>query len=91
MFNYASLLGEGNEADNAGAMAIRLLKKVGVKKVWLAGFDGFDVNASLNYVVNDFKKIYDYDSAKKKNEDISKQLKIALNGIEYEFITRTKV
>lgn len=90
VFNYASLLGEGNEADNAGAMAIRLLKKVGVKKVWLAGFDGFDVNASLNYVVNDFKKIYDYDSAKKKNEDISKQLKIALNGIEYEFITRTK-
>lgn len=90
IFNYASLLGEGNAADNAGAMAIRLLKKIGVKKIWLAGFDGFDVNASLNYVVDDFKKIYDYDLAKKKNEEISKQLKLALDGISYEFITRTK-
>ena len=89
-FDYSSLLGEGDASDNAGAMLIRLLKKIGVRKVYLAGFDGFDVDASANYAIDGFKKLLDYDSARKKNEDISKQLSIALNGINYELLTKTK-
>lgn len=90
MFNYSSLLGEGDALDNAGAMLIRILKNSGVKKILLAGFDGFDVDSSVNYAVNTFKKSLDYNTAKKKNEDISKQLKLALNGVDYEVITPTK-
>ncbi|MCI8387058.1 MAG: hypothetical protein HFE63_01150 [Clostridiales bacterium] len=90
VFNYASLLGEGEASDNAGAILIRLLKKVGVKKVYLAGFDGFDVDSSLNYVVDGYKKLLDYDAVKKKNDDICKQLKLALCGINYEVITKSK-
>lgn len=90
LFNYSSLLGEGDASDNAGAMLIRLLKKVGVKKIYLAGFDGFDVNSSENYYIADYQKALDFDVAKKKNMDISKQLKAALNGIDYEVITKTK-
>ena len=90
MFNYSSLLGEGDASDNAGAMLIRILKNSGVKKVLLAGFDGFDVDSSINYAVNTFKKSLDYNTAKKKNEDISKQLKLALSGVNYEIITPTK-
>ena len=90
IFNYSSFLGEGDGADNAGAMIIRILKKAGVNKIRLAGFDGFDVDSSKNYCLGKFAKNIDFDTAKKKNEVISKQLKLALDGINYEFITETK-
>lgn len=90
LFNYASLLGEGDASDNAGAMLIRILKSVGAKKIFIAGFDGFDVNSSDNYAVSTFKKSLDFNTVQKKNEDISKQLKLALNGVEYQVITPTK-
>ena len=90
MFNYSSLLGEGDASDNAGAMLVRLLKKCGVKKIVLAGFDEFDVDSLSNYAVSTFKKSLDFDMAKKKNEDISKQFSLALSGVDYEFITPTK-
>lgn len=89
-FNYSSLLGEGDLSDAAGAMLIRILRKCNVKKIYIAGFDGFDVDSSVNYAVPTLKKSLDYDSAKKKNDAISKQLTLALNGVEYEFITPTK-
>lgn len=89
-FNYSSLLGEGNASDNAGAMLIRLLKKTGAKKIYIAGFDGFDINATVNYAMDSFQKSLDYDTAKFKNENISKQLKLALNGVNYELLTETK-
>lgn len=89
-FNYSSLLGEGDASDNAGAMLIRILRKSGVKKIYLAGFDGFDADSSVNYAVTTFKKSLDYNTAKKKNENISKQLKLALNGVDYEVLTPTK-
>lgn len=90
VFDYASLLGEGDTSDNSAAMLIRILKKIGVRKIFIAGLDGFDVNSSVNYALATYKKSLDYDTVKKKNEDISKQLKLALNGVEYEFITKTK-
>ena len=56
----------------------------------MAGFDGFDVDASANYAVEGYKKSLDYETAKKKNNDISKQLSLALQGIKYEVITKSK-
>lgn len=38
--------------DNAGLMCINFLKKIGVKKITLAGFDGFTANYSDNYYEN---------------------------------------
>lgn len=89
-FDYSKLLGEGDASDNAGAMLIRILHNAGVSKILLAGFDGFDVDSSINYAVSAYKKSMDYDTIKKKNDDISKQLKLALSGVSYEFITPTK-
>lgn len=90
LFNYASLLGEGDASDNAGAMLIRILKRAGVRKILMAGFDGFDADSSANYALSTFKKSLDFNTAQKKNEDIAKQLKLALSGVEYEIITPTK-
>lgn len=90
VFNYASYLGEGDGSDNAGAMIIRILKKAGVSKICLAGFDGFDVDSSKNYFLDKYKKDIDYETAMTKNSVISKQLKLALDGVNYAFITETK-
>ncbi|SCG99262.1 4-hydroxy-2-oxovalerate aldolase 4 [uncultured Clostridium sp.] len=89
-FNYTSLLGEGDALDNAGAMVIRVLRKLDVKKVYMAGFDGYDVDASSCYALDEIKKMLDYDTVNKKNREISKQLKMALKGMEYELLTPTK-
>jgi 4-hydroxy 2-oxovalerate aldolase len=89
-FNYSSLLGEGDASDNAGAMLIRILSKAGAKKLFLAGFDGFDVDSTANFVVPEFRTTLDYDAAKKKNEDISRQLMLALRGVDYGLLTPTK-
>ena len=71
-------------------MLIRILKKCDVRKIYLAGFDGFDVDTSMNYFVTDFKTAMDYDAVRKKNDDISKQLKLALNEVKYELLTPSK-
>ena len=88
--DYASLLGEGEACDNAGAMLIRALSRIGIHKLFLAGFDGFDVDSSHNFAVSTFKKQLDSDTVKMINEDISRQLSSALSGVDYEFITPTK-
>ena len=50
IINYSSYLNEEQcISDNAGLMCINLLKKVGVKQIWLAGFDGFSSNLQENY------------------------------------------
>lgn len=90
VFNYSSLLGEGDAADNAGAMLIRILKKAKVQKIILAGFDGFDVDSTKNYAIKGYQKALNYESARKKNNDIGKQLRLSLQGIDYEVLTKSK-
>ncbi|GFH41883.1 hypothetical protein Hs30E_04340 [Lactococcus hodotermopsidis] len=48
--DYVKLLNEVSTVeDNAGLMAIRLLERLGVKSIYLAGIDGYSVDARLNY------------------------------------------
>lgn len=50
IIDYSSYLNEEQcISDNAGLMCINLLKKAGVKQIWLAGFDGFSPNLQENY------------------------------------------
>lgn len=85
--NYTDYLGEG---DNAGAMLIRLMRKVGACKILLAGFDGFTAESSRNYCVPSFKRVLNEHEANKKNAEITRQLQLALGGIPYESLTPTK-
>lgn len=87
--NYTNYLGEGGESDNAGAMLIRVLKQIGVKHIALAGFDGFAMNTSV-YADSSFVNTQDRDVLARKNQDISHQIKSALEGISFEFITPTR-
>lgn len=88
--NYSSLLGEGPEADNAGAMLIRLLSKVGVKRVVLAGFDGFKINGESNYFTDKMMSPFERQALKNKNIDIAAQLKSISKYVDIVFITPTE-
>jgi 4-hydroxy 2-oxovalerate aldolase len=55
IINYAKLLVEGDIniiSDNATLMFFNLLKKCGINKVYVAGFDGFNSNDKDSYVDN---------------------------------------
>lgn len=76
-----------DEPDNAGMMLIRLLANAGLKKVYLAGFDGFSSNENRNYYT---KKIADNlppDEANRKNRSIYTQIKALKEKIEINFLT----
>lgn len=88
--NYADYLGEGKAVDNAGAMLIRVLKSVGVAHIALAGFDGFDVDASNNYCITSYKSLMERSVVDQKNEEIGTQLRRAMKGVPSKFITPTR-
>lgn len=49
--NYYDLVNSSeSESDNAGVMAIKLLCRLGIKDIYLAGFDGYDRFSDENYI-----------------------------------------
>ena len=58
---YDALI-ENTEWDNALAIFLNLLEKIGIQNIALAGFDGFKKTVEENYVSNDFdlSKRYNY-------------------------------
>ena len=50
IMNYRSLLKFGwINIDNAGILALRLLKSIGVKNIHVAGFDGYNYEKNSNF------------------------------------------
>jgi 4-hydroxy 2-oxovalerate aldolase len=85
--NYSSLLGNNSELDNAGLMFISLLIRLGVKKVELAGFDGFKYDSKdyLEFVSGSYmQKDLDY-----RNEKISVELWRFSQYIDIDYLTPT--
>ena len=65
---YDSLITQGAIWDNSLAIFLNLVRKIGAKRLTLAGFDGFGTNPKENYVdINfDFSKDFEYLSAVNK-------------------------
>ena len=62
--NYSDLINTVDKVnDNAGLMAIKMMINLGVKEIYLAGFDGYSYLSEQNYAKNEMKLIY-------KKEDI---------------------
>lgn len=75
------------EQDNAGMMLLRLLKSLGIKKAYLAGFDGFTPNSKNNYFTDKMISIVSDSEAEQKNSAIRSQLSDIKKTMEIEFIT----
>ena len=73
VFSYSSLLDE--EAlivDNPMIMLIRLLNSIGVAKIGLAGFDGYEKTELPNYVNANMEHTFSKEKAMEINEDVVK-------------------
>ena len=76
-----------DQPDNAGMMMIRLLINSGVKKVYLAGFDGFTSGKVDNYFESNIADHNTKDLANDKTLDVEKQINKLSNIVDIEFIT----
>ncbi len=89
--SYLELLNtEEFVSENAGLMAIKFFINNGVKKIYLAGFDGFSEKRIENY--NDPKMVFgSVDShIEQINKQCSKVLKLYKNDADIVFLTRQK-
>ncbi len=87
---YSSLLcGEKEFRNNSFLMLLKVMKRLGKKLVYLAGFDGYTDEFHMNYV--DKKLEYHYSDMKSKeiNEAVSEALSEFKGEITLEFITDT--
>lgn len=76
--------------DNAGLMLIKLLIQQGVKKVYIAGMDGYSANLDENYADSRMNFSTDKVMAEKKNAGIMAVLKDFSTMIDIEILTSPK-
>lgn len=88
--NYSELTNlSSTESDNSGIMCLNMLRRIGVKDVYLAGFDGFETESKANYV-DDLVVNVSAESLKIKNEEIKSQLNVLRNNLALNFVTPSK-
>ena len=74
-------------SDNAGLMCINFLKKIGIKEVVLAGFDGFSQNGNENFYDNSMAMSVEAERLMRMNTATSKKLKQLKSQIDITFLT----
>lgn len=88
--NFASFSSEQPDIiDNAGLMALKLLKKCNVNEVIIAGMDGYSVHDESDYYDKNLE--YDFSSeAERRNNMISDEIRKLKAEMKISFITPTK-
>lgn len=74
-------------SDNAGLMLSKLLVQLGVKKIYIAGMDGYSVNPDENYADKKMNFYTEKDLAEKKNAGMITILKEINKETDIEFVT----
>ena len=88
--NYANYLNDDHMiSDNAGIMLCNLLKKCGVTKIALAGFDGFSSEGARNYFDKELINNVEADMLEIKTQKIGECLRRLKEDIEISFITKS--
>ena len=89
--NYSSYLSEVPEiADNPTLMMIRVLMAAGIKKVSIAGFDGYGAVAAENYYDKNLAMGTSVELKIKRNLLIQDEIKRIRDLIDISFVTRSK-
>lgn len=73
--------------DNAGLMLAKLLIQLGVKKIYIAGMDGYSVNPDENYADQRMNLYSEKEIAEKKNAGMITVLKEIRQMADVEFVT----
>lgn len=90
VINYSQYLNEEDIiSDNAGLMLINILKKAGIKKLYLAGYDGFSSNENLNYYDEKLNLNIQNKKRQEMNEAMIQYFQKIRKNIEIVFLTPT--
>lgn len=88
--NYANYISQQEKVmDNAGLMALRLLSRIGVPCVRIAGMDGYSSSGGNNYFSIDTERPYSPE-AEIMNKCMSQELRELSKDISIQFITPTQ-
>lgn len=89
--NYIDLLIENLAvSDNAGLMLIKLLSKLEVASIKLAGYDGYSYDAYENYAEKDLALIKKKTIVDALNEGMKKTLRDFTKHTDIQFVTSTR-
>lgn len=85
---YSSLLDEDADIiDNSFLMLLKVMVRLGVKKIALAGFDGYCGREKKNYISQDMEYDFSDVQAKKLNRYVASVLDGLKTELDMEFIT----
>lgn len=88
---YKDLLNNAEAVgDNAGLMLAKLMVALGVKKLYIAGMDGYSINSEENYADQKMNFHTERRLIEKKNAGMITVLKSLCDSIDIEFITTPK-
>ena len=91
LLNYSGLLADDEVIrDNPLIMFLKLLKKTGMTKIHMAGFDGYSHSVADNYYDDYIRFLYCDDNVLLRNEAIKKELKEFSGSMEIVSLTPTK-
>ena len=86
--NYGSLLDrEADIIDNSFIMLLKVMKKIGVKEVYLGGFDGYHGANHKDYFNPDMEYKFTSEEAKKLNTYVSNVLQAMKDSMDIVFLT----
>lgn len=88
--NYSKYLNKSSLYDNAALMCIKFLNSIGVKRLYIAGLDGYQDNDVHDYCEGIYSESVSKKNTKEFNEVMSNELQNFSKNIEFCFITPTQ-
>lgn len=88
--DYASLCGSDDEPDNSGVMLLRLMKKLGMERTYIAGYDGFSRETKENYFDEKLINSVDPEALEKKTASIARQIGELMADMEIISLTPSR-
>ena len=88
VLRYSSLIEPDAEViDNSFLMFLKVLEKVGVSEVAIAGFDGYKGSEEADYIRLDMEYYFDKEKALRINQHVIKKLEEKKGKIDITFLT----
>lgn len=89
IINYSSYINDSKEFDNTALMLFKLLIKIGVTEINIAGLDGFSSNASDNYVSENLLNTTNFKELNQRNFNLFNQITNYKKQLKMNFITES--
>ena len=90
MLNFSSYCCQETEImDNSGLMLLNVLMAIGIDRVCLAGFDGYDQYNQKNYVNSGLEYSWSVEAMNNRNRYIAKELERINKVIHIDFLTKS--